>query len=109
MKRPGYCTLCEKPVFEFRKERPVRPLKEAWRVEMLLSDDSTADMTFCEFCLDNISGNLEKIWEICLAAYDHDEEKRNGDSPEGVAAFLEHARKQHLVHEVGRARWGSLI
>lgn len=108
MKRPGYCTLCEKPVFTFQGGKPTPPpLEDAWRVEMLLSDDTTADIAFCEPCLENISENMEKIWEICLAAYD--EEKRDGEISDGAADFLKHARKQSLVREVSRTRWSDLI
>ena len=109
MKRPGYCTLCEKPVFEFRQEKPIHPLDKAWRVDFLLSDDTIASITFCETCLDSLPESQGKIWEIALERYDYEERQRPGRASPEVDAFLAHVHEQHLVREVDRVRWTDLI
>ena len=105
MKRPGYCTLCEKQVFDFS---PVlKPLEIAWRVSFLMTDDTSADITFCDECLNILPENLEKIWEICLERFDYEEKQRGTPSPE-ADAMISHLKDQHLVHEQTRIRWDSL-
>ncbi len=111
MKRPGYCTLCDKPVFETVGDRLVNPLvphDDAWRVNFLLSDETNADITFCGACVAMIDEEMNQIWEICLEAFDTEEKQRSGKTPEPVAEFLAHAHEQHLVKEVSRVRWAEL-
>lgn len=90
------------------KEKIVRdmPFDGAWRVDFLLSDDTTASITFCEGCLDVLDRNLKKIWQICLERFRYEEEKR-GISPQGDAQ-LDYLKEQHLVREQGRTRWSEL-
>ncbi len=107
MKRPGYCTLCEKPVFEFTGDKPSRPHDDAWRVNFLLSDDTSADITFCAGCLEVLPEETGRVWEICLDAFDNDEKDRpTNDQKSG---FLVHIHEQHLVRELSRVRWTELI
>lgn len=107
MKRPGYCTLCEEPVFKFDGGRPSFPLETAWRVNFLLTDDTSADITFCDDCLTDITENMDKIWEICLERFDFEERDRP-PSPE-KDAIIAHLKDQHLVREQARTRWDTLI
>ena len=107
MKKPGYCTLCEAPVFEFSGDRPTIPTENAWRVNFLLTDDTSADITFCDDCLADINGNLERIWEICLERFDFEERDRP-PSPE-KDAIISHLKDQSLVREQARTRWDALV
>ena len=109
MKRPGYCTLCEKPVFEFTGDslvKPLMPLEDAWRVNFQLSDETNADITFCESCLATIPEETNRIWEICLESFDHEEKDRPTNDQK--REFLAHIHEQHLVKELSRVRWTEL-
>lgn len=83
-------------------------METAWRVEFLLSDDTSADITFCNDCLGAIAENMEKIWESCLDRFDYEETQRPGKTPEAVAAHISHLKEHRLVHEIKRMRWDSL-
>ena len=107
MKRPGYCTLCEEPVFKFAEGKPFFPLEMAWRVDFLLSDKTIASITFCEECLKNLSENLERVWEICLERFDYEEKQRQKPSPE-ADAMIAHLKEQHLVRIQSETRWDIL-
>jgi hypothetical protein len=107
VKRPGHCTLCEEPVFKFDGEKPSFPLESAWRVNFLLTDDTSADITFCEECLMGLSENLEKVWEICLERFDYEERHRDEPSPE-ADAVIAHLKEQHLVRIQSETRWDAL-
>ena len=118
MKRPGYCTLCEKPVFKTIGDRLVRPLTphdDAWRVNFELSDETNSDLTFCEACLPTIPAEMNRIWEICLDSFEDEElaayergEIRTDRQQEAVNEFLVHINEQHLVKELSRVRWSEL-
>lgn len=107
MKRPGHCTLCEKQIFE--SVDPPIPNSDAWRVRFLLSDETFADITFCEKCLPRLSRNKKKIWGIVMERFDYDETKRDKPAKPEVEKMLGHIREQHLVKELSRARWSELL
>lgn len=74
MKQPGLCSLCDKPVFEIiakypqghEKEGQVckigSPMDDALRVEFILDDGTTAQVTFCTKC-ELSAGNIRKTWD----------------------------------------------
>ena len=107
MKRPGHCTLCDAPVFEMVNDRPTIPTEDAWRVNFLLSDDTNADITFCEKCLSNLQNKLDKVWEICLERFDYEERTQKEPSPERDA-LLAHLKELHIVQIQSETRWDSI-
>lgn len=102
MKRPGYCTLCENPVFQVVENRIGPPLSNAWRVTFLLSDETMADMTFCSTCLPDIESAHGMIWEKVLERFDYDETQRVGEPSPSVIEFLEHIKTVSIRCETAR-------
>ncbi len=78
-KKTGHCTLCDEPVYEVRTTWPEghpyagepRELGAAhegtMKLGFALTGGSTVELTFCEPCSHEASGNLVKIWQRCLA------------------------------------------
>lgn len=106
MKQPGHCTLCEKPVFDL-SDKPV-PLPDAWRVRFLLSDETTADITFCASCLSDIPDSHDLIWSRVLERFDFEESRRKEKPSEAVVEFLDHIKTVSIDHEVGRMLWSAV-
>lgn len=104
MKRPGHCTLCEEPVFDAAKPRP-----DAWRVRFLLSDETTADITFCTKCLPAIPDSHGEIWAKVLERFDFEESHRTEEPSEAVTEFLIHIKTVSIEEEVGRMKWNTIV
>ncbi len=123
MKRPGCCTLCEIPVREVVSKHTTGKLKgeaiqfgpwleNAWRVTYLMSDGSTADITFCEGHLDGDCEEIRKsyterfLWEeenrslICPAA-----PPRTAVQQHAVEKELDRVLNLKIEKEVGRRMW----
>ena len=123
MKRPGCCTLCEKPGREVVSKHTKGKLKgetiqfgpwmdNAWRVTYLMSDGSTADMTFCE---EHLDGDFEEIRKIYTDRFlwEEDPEIRALKGNPARTAVQQHAVEKELdrvlnlkiKQEVGRRMW----
>lgn len=123
MKRPGHCTLCETPVREIvskhtkgkLKGEPIQfgPWKEnAWRVTYLMSDGSTADITFCG---EHLDGDFEEIRKIYTERFlwEEDEEirilrgniDRTAVQQSVVEKELDRIVALKIEKEVGRRMW----
>lgn len=105
MKQPGHCTLCDKPVFDMTT---VVPLPDAWRIRFLLSDETTADITFCASCLPDIPSSHELIWSKVLERFDYEETQRVEEPSEAVTEFLSHIKTVSIEGEVGRMLWNAV-
>lgn len=108
MKQPGHCTLCDKPVFQISDGKITHPLPDAWRVRFLLSDETTADMTFCVDCLPDIPESHELIWIKVLERFDFEESQRTEKPSEALAEFLSHIKTVSINREVGRMLWSAV-
>ncbi len=117
MKRPGCCTLCETPVREIVSKHTKGKLKgeaiqfgpweeNAWRVTYLLSDDSTADITFCH---DHLDGNYDEIWKTCTDRFLWEEQnfllERTAVQQNRVEKELDRIFALKIEKEVGRRMW----
>ena len=89
----GCCVLCDKEVFEIETRyveafvgpgsvflgRPKdigKPLTVARRLTFRLSDNTDADITFCEDCATGAADRLPEIWGRCLGAFRFENEHR---------------------------------
>lgn len=123
MKRPGCCTLCETPVREVVSKHTKGKLKgeaiefgpwmeNAWRVTYLMSDGSTADITFCPECFD---GDFEEIQKKYTERFLWEEDKeirvlkgnpeRTAMQQYAVEKELDRVLSLNIEKEVGRRMW----
>ncbi len=123
MKRPGCCTLCETPVREIVSKHTKGKLKgepkelgpwleNAWRLTYLMSDDSTADITFCD---EHLQGDFDEIRKSYTDRFLWEEENRALVCPSAPSrtAVQQHAVEKELDRvlnlriekEVGRRMW----
>ena len=76
-KYPGLCTRCETPVYEIierwpldhplaRSPRRIGPVtRDAWKVSLVLSDESRADLTFCTECAAALTeADFPELWAL---------------------------------------------
>ena len=121
MKRPGCCTLCETPVREVVSKHTKGKLKgeaeqfgpwlmNAWRLTYLMSDGSTADITFCD---EHLEGDFDEIWQICKDRFLWEEENlvplkttpRTAVQQDKVEKELDRIFALKIEKEVGRRMW----
>jgi len=117
MNRPGCCCLCEKPIREIiskhtsgkQKGEPKELgawLETAWRVSYELSDGSTADISFCEDCLDGDFGNIwASVKERFLWEYDNIPAERTALQKDRVEKELNRILELSIRREIGRRLW----
>ena len=123
MKRPGHCTLCESPVREIVSKHTKGKLKgeviqfgpwleNAWRLTYLMSDGSTADITFCE---EHLDGDFEEIRKVYTERFLWEEDKeiralkgnpeRTAVQQHAVEKELDRVLNLKIEKEVGRRMW----
>ncbi len=99
-KTVGSCTVCDEPVFEiltvYPNDHPLageprsvgRPLDNALRATLVLTDGSTIDLTHCEDC----ELDLPHIWQKCLATFTYEDRTR---VERGAQPMTEVQRQNH--------------